>query len=87
MSCYFKDLIHFEKGIIVPQISFEKFNSLAGMDVPLNENISATTGITLNGEASKKSLLWDKNVIFSRKIKGKFYLLHRIKPNSDSCWY
>jgi hypothetical protein len=31
MSCYFKDLIHFEKkGIIVPQISFEKFNSLNG---------------------------------------------------------
>jgi hypothetical protein len=25
------------KKIIVPQISFEKFNSLAGMDVPLNE--------------------------------------------------
>jgi predicted GH43/DUF377 family glycosyl hydrolase len=44
-----KDLIHFEKkGIIVPQISFEKFNSLAGMDVLSMKNISATTGITLN---------------------------------------
>ena len=78
-----KDLIHFEKkGIIVPQISFEKFNSLAGMDVPLNEKYFRYNRHNVELEKHpKRSLLWDKNVIFfPRKIKGKFYLLHRIKP-------
>ena len=78
-----KDLIHFEKkGIIVPQISFEKFNSLAGMDVPLNEKYFRYNRHNVELEKHpKKSLLWDKNVIFfPRKINGKFYLLHRIKP-------
>ena len=78
-----KDLIHFEKkGIIVPQISFEKFNSLAGMDVPLNEKYFRYNRHNVELEKHpKRSLLWDKNVIFfPRKINGKFYLLHRIKP-------
>ena len=78
-----KDLIHFEKkGIIVPQISFEKFNSLAGMDVPLNEKYFRYNRHNVELEKHpKKSLLWDKNVIFfPRKINGKFFLLHRIKP-------
>jgi hypothetical protein len=52
MSCYFKDLIHFEKkGIIVPQISFEKFNSLEWTFLSM-KNISATTG-TLNWKHPK----------------------------------
>ena len=78
-----KDLIHFEKkGILVPQISFEKFNSLAGMDVPLNEKYFRYNRHNVELEKHpKRSLLWDKNVIFfPRKINGKFYLLHRIKP-------
>ena len=78
-----KDLIHFEKkGIIVPQISLEKFNSLAGKDVPLNEKYFRYNMHNLDlDKHPKKPLLWDKNVIFfPRKINGKFYLLHRIKP-------
>jgi hypothetical protein len=51
------------------------------MDVPLNEKYFHYNRHNVELEASKKSLLWDKNVIFfPRKIKGKFYLLHRIKP-------
>ena len=78
-----KDLIHFEKkGIIVPQISFEKFNTLAGKDVPLNEKYFRYNRHNVELEKHpQKSLLWDKNVIFfPRKINGKFCLLHRIKP-------
>ena len=78
-----KDLIHFKKkGIIVPQISLEKFNSLAGKDVPLNEKYFRYNMHNLDlDKHPKKPLLWDKNVIFfPRKINGKFYLLHRIKP-------
>ncbi|MFD0778615.1 hypothetical protein ACFQZF_09145 [Flavobacterium myungsuense] len=33
-------------------------------------------------KSRKKALLWDKNIIlFPRKINGKFYFLHRIKPD------
>jgi predicted GH43/DUF377 family glycosyl hydrolase len=51
------------------------------------KNISATTGITLNWKHPKNHCCGTRMWFFPRKIKGKFYLLHRIKPNSDSCWY
>lgn len=78
-----KDLIHFEKqGVIVPKISFALFTELAEQESPINqkyfrynENMGA---LKTNQE---KLLVWDKNVIFfPRKINGKFYFLHRIKP-------
>lgn len=79
-----KDLIHFEKkGIITPQITFEKFNSLIGKNFSINEKYFRYNmhNITLE-KNPKKSLVWDKNVIFfPRRINGKFYFLHRIKPD------
>nr|WP_315250696.1 pesticidal protein Cry7Aa [uncultured Flavobacterium sp.] len=78
-----KDLIHFEKkGIIVPQISFALFDELAEQESPINHKYFRYNQHIGFVEADKeKSLVWDKNVIFfPRKIKGKFYFLHRIKP-------
>ncbi len=77
------DLIHFEKkGIIVPKISYEDFNSLAKTNETIHEKyfrfnehreVAEKDGI--------KMLVWDKNVIFfPRKINNKFYFMHRIRP-------
>ena len=77
------DLVHFEKkGILVPQITYEEFNDLAHTSDSIHEKyfrfnehsgILKKDGITM--------LVWDKNVIFyPRKISGKFYFMHRIRP-------
>jgi beta-1,2-mannobiose phosphorylase / 1,2-beta-oligomannan phosphorylase len=77
------DLIHFEKkGIMVPQITYEEFNKLSDTNPSMDskyfrynqhEGILEKNGI--------KMLVWDKNVIFfPRKINGKFYFMHRIRP-------
>jgi predicted GH43/DUF377 family glycosyl hydrolase len=78
-----RDLIHFEKkGIIVPQISFNTFDQLAEENSPINQKyFRYNEHIGVLETDNEKLLLWDKNVIFfPRKIKGKFYFLHRIKP-------
>ncbi|WP_298155989.1 pesticidal protein Cry7Aa [Flavobacterium sp.] len=77
------DLNHFEKkGIIVPQISFAAFDKLAEKESPINEKYFRYNQHNSDLEKNPgKSLVWDKNVIFfPRKIGGKFYFLHRIRP-------
>ena len=79
-----KDLIHFDKiGLIVPQITWNEFVGLADSKKKLNtkyERYNDNKG--LESDQDKKVLVWDKNVIFfPRKINGKFYFLHRIKPD------
>ncbi|WP_158730163.1 pesticidal protein Cry7Aa [Flavobacterium sp. I-STPA6A] len=79
-----KDLIHFEKkGIIVPQISYAAFDQLAEESSPINQKYFRYNEHIGALESDKeKSLVWDKNVIFfPRKINGKFYFMHRIKPD------
>jgi predicted GH43/DUF377 family glycosyl hydrolase len=78
-----KDLIHFEKkGIIVPQITYEEFNQLTGASGTSNDKYfryNQHDGI-LEKEGIEM-LLWDKNVIFfPRKLHGKLFFLHRIRP-------
>jgi beta-1,2-mannobiose phosphorylase / 1,2-beta-oligomannan phosphorylase len=78
------NLIHWEKlGIIVPQMAYKEFNRLASTKDALNEKY-----LRYNGDGGilekkgRKVFIWDKNVIFfPRKIKGKFFFLHRIKPD------
>ena len=79
------DLKHFTKlGIVVPQITYEEFSLLT-----VNRNVIGITknGTYANGELEgipydSRHLLWDKNLIFfPRRIHGKLYFLHRIKPN------
>jgi len=79
-----KDLIHFDKlGLIVPQITYDEFNRLTSSGNPINEKYhryNHNNGIVeINGV---NIFVWDKNVVFfPRKINGKFYFLHRIKPD------
>jgi predicted GH43/DUF377 family glycosyl hydrolase len=78
-----KDLVHFEKkGVIVPQITFEDFNELAAEEVSINRKYFRYNEHVNSLETdNSKYLVWDKNVIFfPRKIRDKFYFLHRIKP-------
>lgn len=79
-----KDLITWEKwGLIVPQYSYEEFQHLAETKGELNEKYFRFNGkYILPQKLGRKALLWDKNIIlFPRKINGKFYFLHRIKPD------
>ena len=78
------DLIHFvKKGLIVPKISYEQFNLLAGAKSPLNEKyIRYNEHKQLVENFGKEEFVWDKNVIFfPRRIEGKLCFLHRIKPD------
>ncbi len=77
------DLVHFKKeGVIVPRVQFEEFCRLTGYSEGssskyLQWNIHEENP-ELNG---RDTFLWDKNLVFfPRKINGKFYFLHRIKP-------
>lgn len=78
------DLVTWEKhGIVVPQICYNEFARLAGSNVPLNDKyLRYNEHEQINEKHGVKVLLWDKNVIFfPRRIKGKLYFLHRIKPD------
>jgi predicted GH43/DUF377 family glycosyl hydrolase len=79
-----KDLKHFDKlGLISPQITYDEFSHLARSKGVINEkyfryNIHRHT----RENHGKKIFLWDKNVIFfPRRINGKLYFLHRVRPD------
>lgn len=79
-----KDLKHFEKrGLIVPRITYDEFLALAESKGKINAKYpryNQHEGIY--EKEGKEILLWDKNVIFfPRRINGKLYFLHRIKPD------
>lgn len=79
-----KDLITWEKkGLMVPQITYREFNRLAGSRTTLNEKYQRyNEHERIVEKKGIKVLLWDKNVVFfPRKINGKFFFLHRIKPD------
>ena len=79
-----KDLITWEKkGLMVPQITYREFNRLAGSRTTLNEKYQRyNEHEKIVEKKGIKVLLWDKNaVFFPRKINGKFFFLHRIKPD------
>jgi predicted GH43/DUF377 family glycosyl hydrolase len=78
------DLKTFERhGIITPQITYVEFKRLAECNAALNEKYERFhlhNNIINNPE--KKMLLWDKNVIFfPRRIGGKLFFLHRVRPD------
>ena len=70
-------------GLIVPQVTFDEFNHLAGSKIPINEKyLRYNEHEQMHEKLGKKILLWDKNVIFfPRKINEKLYFLHRIRPD------
>lgn len=78
------DLISFTRnGIIVPQVTFDEFKRFAESNAHLNEKYERFhVHNNILNNPNRKILLWDKNVIFfPRKINGKFYFLHRIRPD------
>jgi beta-1,2-mannobiose phosphorylase / 1,2-beta-oligomannan phosphorylase len=78
------DLVSFEKhGIFVPRITYDEFISLAESKGTLNAKYPRyNEHIGTYEKDGKPILLWDKNVIFfPRKINGKLYFFHRIKPD------
>jgi predicted GH43/DUF377 family glycosyl hydrolase len=79
-----KDLQHFEKhGIIVPQVTYNEFKHLAEVKGAINEKYGRYNDRDyLHTQPGKPFLMWDKNVIFfPRRIHGKLYFMHRIKPD------
>ena len=78
------DLIIWQKkGIIVPQFTYEEFNKLLENQPAINDKyVRYNNPHHLLDNSTERVLLWDKNLIFfPRKINGKFYFLHRIKPD------
>lgn len=79
-----KDLVNWQRrGIITPRISFENFRKISFESGCLTNKYfrfeSNLENETMNG---KKLFVTDKDlVLFPRKINGKFYILHRIKPD------
>jgi predicted GH43/DUF377 family glycosyl hydrolase len=78
------DGIHFIKhGLIVPRISYKNFSRLAGAKGAINEKyLRFNEHDQLTVKQGKDVYLWDKNVIFfPRRINGKLYFIHRIRPD------
>lgn len=78
------DLVHFEKrGLIVPRITYDEFLALAESKGKLNAKYPRYNQHEgFYEKEGKDILLWDKNVIFfPRRINGRLYFLHRIKPD------
>lgn len=78
------DLIHWNRhGVITPQLSFDRFRELSAKDEGVTNKYfrfdSSQEAETMKG---KKLFVTDKDlVLFPRKINGKFYILHRLKPD------
>jgi len=78
------NLKDFERhGIIVPQITYDEFHRLAESNIKVNKKYKRFHIQNNTDERNKTPiLLSDKNVMFfPRKIDGKFYFLHRIRPD------
>ncbi len=79
-----KNLLHFDKlGIIAPQITYSEFSHLAHSKGSINQKYLRYNEYgNTNENQGKKVFLSDKNIIFfPRRINGKLYFLHRIKPD------
>ncbi len=78
------DLVHFERrGIIVPQLSYDEFKPLVETHASLNQKyIRYNAHNNILTKLDKRILIWDKNLVFfPRRINGKLFFLHRIKPD------
>jgi len=78
-----KDLIHFDKqGLIVPPVTFAGFIALVKSNDGVDERYYHDNRFyNPDADPEKKVMLWDKNVVFfPRRIDGKLFFLHRIRP-------
>lgn len=82
------DLKKFEKkGIITPKLTFEEYSTLIKRNY---ERIRKShylfyelfSRYNISGLMKGEIYVWDKNLVFfSKKIKGKFAVLHRLRPS------
>ena len=74
------DLMHFEKqGLITPSITYEEARRLF-LHPSLPESYSRYA-LHYQQSIAPDILLWEKDlVLFPKKFKGKFFLLHRVMP-------
>ncbi len=72
-----------KKGVLTAHITYTDFRRLAESQSPLNEKYLRFNGYQPPlANLGKPALLWDKNVVFfPRRIDGKLFFLHRIKPD------
>ncbi|KAA6339470.1 Beta-1 4-mannooligosaccharide phosphorylase [termite gut metagenome] len=78
------DLKHFvKKGIITSQFTYSQFEELiCAKGHPADKYFRSYNNRESYTSSGKKVYLTDKNLVFfPRKINGKFYFLHRIKPD------
>jgi beta-1,2-mannobiose phosphorylase / 1,2-beta-oligomannan phosphorylase len=78
-----KDLKSFKKhGLIVPPITYAEFIVMAESAGKVNEKYYRNHKFYYQeADPGKKMMLWDKNVVFfPRRISGKIFFLHRIRP-------
>jgi len=73
------DLKNFErKGLLVAQVTFDEFQRLAECSGQVNKKYFRHVR---HFKPDEKVFLWDKNLIFfPRRINGRLYFLHRIRP-------
>lgn len=78
------DLIHFQKqGIITSQITYPRFREiLRAQPAIISKYYRSCNKREATNEQGQQLYLMDKNVVFfPRKINGKFYFMHRIRPD------
>ncbi|HLP95089.1 MAG TPA: hypothetical protein VK168_13690 [Saprospiraceae bacterium] len=78
------NLPHFEKhGLLVPQLTYAEFKHLAESKKSINLKYARfNSQHTQPAESSAKLFVWNKNLVFfPRRIHGKLFFLHRIKPD------
>lgn len=72
-----------KKGIIVPEITYEEFKFFSETRGSNHEKYIRFNEFQISHKNDKRNVfLWSKNLIFfPRKINGKLYFLHRIRPD------
>jgi predicted GH43/DUF377 family glycosyl hydrolase len=79
-----KDLKHFDKlGLITPKIGYDEFSHLAEFNGAIDlKYLRYNIHGGIHKDAGKEVFVWDKNVVFfPRRIGGKLYFLHRVRPD------
>lgn len=77
------DLVHFVKrGIVTSDLSYPEFEKLVtGQEHLTSKYFRSYNKKKKEDKSDEKLYLTDKNLVFfPRKINGKFYFMHRIKP-------
>jgi predicted GH43/DUF377 family glycosyl hydrolase len=78
------DLINWKKeGLLVPKLTYDEFVHFAATEDTIQEKYIRFNAYQKGSESQlQKIYIWNKNLVFfPRKINGKFFFLHRIKPD------